>query len=520
LPEQLHKSSGALVLVIAATTVAGYARELVLAAYFGVGGTMDAFFFTLAVVQTVVDLLFIGTLSAIVVPLLSGSDLSDRNGVEAGARVLATTALVVGIAAIVLAGILSLFMSTIIDAMAPGMPAAVRVIAARMGHTLVWLVPMNALLALLSLALNARKWFILATVPYLGVHVIFVVAIVVLAPALQADALPIACLAGPAVFLPIMATRLARVGLLQPMKADFTRNTLSPLWRLARPNLLSAGLGSSIGLLMTSHLVVRAFAASQGDGAVAALGYAYKLYEVPMSLIVNPTAIIVFPILAAMHFDGQPSGFARVCRQVLTWGIIVLFPVVILTWAGSDVIVGLVLQRGRFDMAATRMTAEALRGFAPAIAFEAVVIVLYRAFLAMRRPDIPVIAAICALASLFGLLTMAGGSVLAMGLSLSGEFAVAALAQIAILALLVGRCALPEPGIVARWAVGALLALGAWRFADWYGTAGPSMQIAAAAAFFAVYVVLLAALLPDYRVQAAGAIKDVLSFSMDRTKSR
>jgi putative peptidoglycan lipid II flippase len=520
LTEQLHKSSAALVLVMAATAVAGYGRELVLASYFGVGGSMDAFFLTLAIVQSAVDLLFIGTLTATVVPLLSGADASSESGTEERARLLTTAVLVAGLAALLLAGILWAFMPAIIDAIAPGMRATVRASAARMGNTLVWLVPMNALLALLSLALNARQWFIFAAIPYLGCNVVFIIAIVVLTPVLQADALPIACLAGPAVFLPIVAARLARLGLLQPGKVDLTVRSLAPLWRLSRPNLLSAGIGSSIGLLMVSHLAVRAFAADRGEGVVAALGYAYKLYEVPMSLIVNPTAIIVFPMLAAMHLDGRPHDFGRACRQLLAWGMIVLFPVAVLTWAGADQIVGLLLRRGRFDLEAARMTADALRGFAPAIAFEAVVIVLFRAFLALRRPGVPVIVSMVALVSLVGLLAAtAGGSVLVIALSLSGAFAVAALALIAILAAAVGRRALPEADMATRWAIAALAGLGAWRLAGWGAAGSPPLQIAAAAIFLTVYLVLLLALLPDYRAHALGAIRSGLEPWTDRAKS-
>ena len=67
---------------------------------------------------------------------------------------------------------------------------------------------------------------------------------------------------------------------------------------------------------------------------------------------------------------------------------------------------------------------------------------LFRAFLGLRRPVIPVIVSIVAPASLFGLLvTSAGGSAIAM--SLSGVFAVTALAEIATLASVVGPRALP-----------------------------------------------------------------------------
>lgn len=155
------------------------------------------------------------------------------------------------------------------------------------------------------------------------------------------------------------------------------------------------------------------------------------------------------------------------------------------------------------------------------IVFEAVIVVMFRALLAMHRPNIPVIAAILAMASPIEiLLTIGRTSVLAIGLSLSGAFAVAPLTLVAALAYTVGRKALPDAGIMARWANGALAALAAWRLAGSYGIEKPLTQIAAAAILAATYNALLAVLLPGHCVQAADAIKQTLDLGLRRTKSR
>jgi peptidoglycan biosynthesis protein MviN/MurJ (putative lipid II flippase) len=101
LPNSLQKASSLLVLVTAATALAGYARELVTASRFGAGEITDAFFLTLPIVQTVVDLIFTGTLVATVVPLLSGLDRSAERS-----RALATITALVVVAALVLGAVL------------------------------------------------------------------------------------------------------------------------------------------------------------------------------------------------------------------------------------------------------------------------------------------------------------------------------------------------------------------------------------------------------------------------------
>jgi hypothetical protein len=113
---------------------------------------------------------------------------------------------------------------------------------------------------------------------------------------------------------------------------------------------------------------------------------------------------------------------------------------------------------------------------------------LFRAFLALRRPVIPVIVSIVALASLVGwLVTSAGGSAIAM----------------------------PEAGVVARWTIAALVGLGAWA-----GTSSLAMQIAAAAAFLAGYLLVLIAPLTKYWTDATGAIRSSPELWIGRAKSR
>jgi putative peptidoglycan lipid II flippase len=520
LPARLRRASRLLVLLTAAIAVSSYARELVLAAVFGVGGSMDAFFLTLAIVQTVHDLLFVGSLSAAVVPLLSGFDAGLGGHPAQRGRFVVTTALLVAILAVALAAIMWALMPQIIDLLAPRLPDAVRATAVEFGHWLAWLLPAQALVALMSLVLNARGCFVFATLPYLANNLLFIVAVALLAPMIGAQALPVACFAGPAVMLPLLAVRLARMGLLPVVPPEFSARLLAPLWRLVRPNLLSAGIGSSIGLLMVSHLILRSFAAGHGEGAVAAVSYAYRLYEVPLSLIVNPTAIVIFPLVAGMYAQSRPADIGRLCRALLVWGAVILFPVAVVACAGADMIVDLVLRRGRFAAEAARMTAEALRGFAPAIVFEAVVVVLFRVCLAMHRPGIPVIASLVALASLSGvLMATAGGPLIGLALSLSCAFGVAALALIATLFGLIGRDAVPPARVVAGWSAAALTALGAFALAAWWAADELPARLAAIAIFLASYLVAVLVLVPECRALAADLIGSGPAAHADDTTS-
>jgi putative peptidoglycan lipid II flippase len=516
LAANIKTSSLLVVLITAASAAAGYVREMIVAALYGAGPTIDAFFFSLALVQTLHDIVFIGILSATVIPLLT-HEAQAKAAAKAEFVLVATWT--TGLGAALIAAIVRLFLPAIFEALRPHLSGLDHSLTLTFANMLIWLLPANALLTLFSFVLTSERKFFLAAVPFLGNHVLFVAALTTLGSIMGERALPAACFAGPIVILPIIILQLMKSRLLLSLWPHLSARLFKLAWHMSWPSLLSAGLGSSIGLVTASHLILRSFAAGEGQGAIAALGYAYKLYEVPLSLIVNPTAMIVFPVLATMYVNGQTAQFAALSRKVLTWGLIILFPIAVISFAGADVIVDLLLRRGRFDAADARATADALRGFAPAILFEAGIIIMFRIYYASRKPAIPVAVTILTLVSLIGLTQISAGHAFidfpsALPLALSAAFALAALVLMGSLEGTFGSHVLPGAATLAGWAASAIIALGIGRWVEPAGAHGLSM-VFPIAAFLATYMILAALLLPDCRKAIADAIKRRTIVAMD-----
>jgi peptidoglycan biosynthesis protein MviN/MurJ (putative lipid II flippase) len=137
------------------------------------------------------------------------------------------------------------------------------------------------LTALFTLVLNAHDRFAVAGLVHVGNNLLFVILLVSLGSWLGTRALPIAALTGVLLTAAILGVYLVRLGLLRVLRPDPTKAFFSAVWTLSRPLLLSVGLGSAGGLLMASQLIIRAFGGNHGEGAIAALGYAFRLYQVP-----------------------------------------------------------------------------------------------------------------------------------------------------------------------------------------------------------------------------------------------
>jgi putative peptidoglycan lipid II flippase len=499
-----------LFLVTLAIAITGYLRELALAKMFGAGGEMDAFFLAIGIVQTVHDLLFAGSLSATVVPLLnSHSTAAMVDGLRERARFIVTMTLLVTITAGFLAIAIWIFLPAITDFIAPRLLPKVRDDVIAFGRVLVWLIPANGLTTLFTLVLNAHGRFILAASAYLINNLLFFAALFFFSPSMGAQSLPIAALAGPLLVLPILVIELARVGLLRPIRPDLSCRFLVSFWSLSRMILLSLGVGSTSGLLMVSHLMVRSFAAGHEEGAIAALGYAFRLYEVPLSLLANPTATVVLPTVAGLYVAGRMDQIAEVSSRILLWGLVLLFPAAFITWWDAEIIVYLLLGGGNFDSGAAAITAQALRGFAPAIMSEAVFVVFFRYFYALRKPGVTVCVSISALIVLFSLLLLTAESTfIAIPLSLAMAFSVAAVTLLALLVREVGWSALPKASQFARWLVAATLGFVVWKLA-FYLPSGDALSshLTATAFFLLAYFSGVGLLLTEARA----AVKNVIA---------
>jgi putative peptidoglycan lipid II flippase len=506
------RTSAILITTTLAVALTGYFRELLLAGLFGVGPEVDAFYFSLVLVQAFHDLLFGGVLTASVVPLLHRLDVASASSQAERARFVVTATVLVAFTAAVLAAVMRAIMPLMIVRLAPDLsPEAMR-LALPFADLLVWSIPLNAIVTLFILVLNAHNRFRVAAATYLVNNLLFIAVAYVFYGFLGAVALPVAFLGGPLLNIPLLGWRLKKMGLLRAIAPDFSRAFFKPVWVQSRSLVLSAGVGSTIGFLMASQLIARSFAAAHGEGAIAALAYAFRLYEVPISLAVNPAATMLFPAAASFYIAGQSGKVREVANSAIMWGLIILFPAVVLTFVGAKPIVHLVLERGKFDAQAAQLTSEALRGFAPAILTESVFVVFFRVFYAIHRPAWTVSIAVMSLVVLVGLLfATQKASFLFVPLSVSLSFAFSAACIVFLLIRHFGREVVPDWRDIGRWAFGAAASLLIWKAARASLPADLRGELIALLIFSIGYVAAMSLLLIEHRKLLVVSLRRIVS---------
>ncbi|MBK5225252.1 MAG: murein biosynthesis integral membrane protein MurJ [Thermoleophilia bacterium] len=372
----------------AASRVFGYIREITTAAYFGAGADMSAFDVAFLVPATVQIIIAQAALSAALIPVFAGLlEKDQRQEAWLVARTVFTlVTLIMGSIVIVCI----LFAPQIMPIFAPGYRDDPMMMAeiVRMTRLLFPIVVLLALTGIVASILNSFGHFTLPAVAPIFWNMIILAAIIFGHERLGVDALAWGILLGTvvqlAMQLPALRGRGGRLG-------------WSMAWR--NPHVRQVGalllpVSVSLGLINLNGVVDVQFASFLGTGGVAAMTFAFRLYQLPEALFAIAVGTVLFPTLSRIAARNDMDAF----RSKITLGLRVIFflliPASAFLLALHEPIVRLAYEHGRFTAENTELVSSALLFFAFGSAFSGGSTLLIRGFFSMGRPWLPTTAAI------------------------------------------------------------------------------------------------------------------------------
>ena len=371
---------------ILSSRVAGLAREVLFAFFFGSTVFAEAWRAAFRIPNVLQNLLGEGTLSASFVPVYA--ELLERGEFERAGR-FAGAAL--GILAAV-AGVLALLGATlaplIVDGVAPGYDGEVRELTVRLVRILF---PMAGVLVLSAWALGIlnshRRFFVSYVAPVLW-NLAMIATLVALGWiwAFEADDLIIAlgwgALAGGALQLAVQLPFLA--GRLRYFRLSLDPGV--PGIREAIRNFVP--VVSARGIVNLSALVELQLASFLAAGAVAILGYAQVLYILPISLFGLSVAAAELPELSRQRGQAREILAGRVSEALERVAYFVI-PSALAYLLYGDVIAAAVYQRGEYGPADSAATYAVLAAYSVGLFASASSRMLSSAFYAMRDTRTP-----------------------------------------------------------------------------------------------------------------------------------
>jgi len=359
--------------------ILGLLREVITAAWFGAGRSLDAFFVAYTLANLGRQLLAEGALSAAFVPVFS--QVLARDG-HARAEKLARQALTVILIAASLAVGVGIVLSPQLTALiAPGFDAEKGALAVAMTRAMFPFLLLISMAALAMGALNSMDcFFVPALAPALS-NAVYIITVVLCASSMGVKGLVWAVLLGGAAQLLFQWGWAAK-------KKDMLLVPARPRWNdpdLRRMMALFLPYAAGLSLNQLNPVLSRLFGSFLSDGAISMLNYSNRVIQLPLGLVVIAISQAVLPELARCVGQGDEA-FAATLRDALRFALFVILPVTLGTMLIARETVHLLFFRGAFGDEAWSGTASTLFYSAVGLPGMACSTVIMRALFARSLP--------------------------------------------------------------------------------------------------------------------------------------
>lgn len=418
----LLKASLIVTIISVLGKILGFARDAVIAAFYGADWRTDAFFFAQSmpsvIFPAVCNSLSTAFLSVYVTKSVDDNKKADQYGSKA-----ITFSFVL---AIVLSAVAIIMTPILVPLFAPGFSKDQSVLAIHLTRITMAAFVLIMAQYMLGAILSAKKLFYGAQIAALFYNLSVIIITIVLGKGQNMDALTYTVVIGHGIQI-ISLVFFARKAFKYSFSLRIFDFDTKQLVKLTLPIIL----GNSI--VQINNIVDKVLSSLFGDGAMSALSYSNTLNRFVTGVVITTLSTVIYPILTEQYSKNEKQEFSTTIRKSISLGLIGLLPVSIITTICADDIVCVVYQRGEFDENATKLTSYALMFYGMMFVFAAVQEIITRAFYGMKDTKTPLKTASIAIISnaLFSIffsrvLGMGLGGI-ALGTTLSSFFAAALL---------------------------------------------------------------------------------------------
>ncbi len=362
----------------------GFVEKILLAYFFGTGIEVDAYlvaysipFSAFIVLRDVVEPAFLPTF------LRTWRD-SERDGWRLFS--VTGTLLSVLLGAATVAGIF--LAAPLISLTAPGFSGEQRALAVHLTRLALPALLFLGLSTLTTAALHAQKRF---TLPALGQTSFRAGPLVLFLARGGTQGLALGVILGALGKLLLETLGLGRHLRRVRPSLDFSFSPVRTVGRLAAPLLVALSLSLFVG-----PLVDNAFASRVGVGGVSALAYARKIGETLTTLLPFTLGMVLLPFSAEMAAGKDREALARTLAGAVRALALIFLPVTVGLVVLREPFVRLLLERGAFTAASTRLTAGPLLFYALGLLPFALEVVVIQFYFARQDTLTPVIADVVA----------------------------------------------------------------------------------------------------------------------------
>ena len=403
--QSVARSAGVTSIAVLASRITGLVREIALAHYFGATAAYDAYLLGFRIPNLTRDLFAEGALSSAFVPTFVEALQKKSRAEAAHLANLVATAIMLVVGTLCLLGMI--FAPEMVDLLAPGFRqiAGKHELAVRLTRIMCPFLLVVALAAQAMGILNACNQFALPALsssmfnvgslavglglglvagPHLGI------------PAIEGMAWGV--LTGGCIQLFAQVPALVRSGFVFRPALDWGHAGLQQILRLMGPAILG-------NAAVQINVMVNTSFASEINGGMSWLGYAFRLMQLPLGLFGVAIGGATLPAISRSVARGDMDDFRRTLSRSLGLVFLLTIPSSAGLFVLGPSIIGALFERGEFTPYDTQQTAMALGWFALGLAGYSALKVLVPAFYALKDSRTPMIVSLASIAINYGVVS-------------------------------------------------------------------------------------------------------------------
>jgi len=351
----------------------GFAKEILVAAKFGVSGQMDAFYAAVTIPTLLINTL-LAVFNALFIPIFckfrSDEPESDR----------LTSIMVNYILVFLAAGFLLIFAGSdlIAKMIAPGLSKELLGQASKLTREISFMVLFSGMAGILATILNAKKHFTATAFSSIFVTAAIAASVLVLSGKSGVSSISYGLAAGSFLQFVFLAGALYAKGYRHKFRLFGGHAGLKGIGHLSFDFLAITVVGQ-IGTIID-----RVMASGLAQGNIAALGYADKLVRVPSQIFNSSITTAAFPFFSDHAAAGKLDELNKSLTATIRMAAFILIPATAMLIVLSKPLVKLLFERGAFTPEATALISGIFALYTLQLFFAAVAVLLSKVFFAFQ----------------------------------------------------------------------------------------------------------------------------------------
>ncbi len=408
--------------------VLGWVRSVVITTTFGLA-PLDPFNAAFRIPDLIFQLVAAGALSSALIPTIA--TLLARDETDRAWRVVSAVTNLMLVALAILAGSLVVLAPVVVPLITPGFDAAQSAKTVELTRIMLLSPILLALGSVATSVLNARGRFAASVLAPIVYNLAIIGGAVFLSGPLGVDGLAIGVVTGSACHLLVQLRPLfSGVGFRYAPRLALddpeTRRTIL----LLVPRAIGLG-GAQLQLLAATTI-----GSGLGAGAITAFQVAFTVFQIPIGVIGVPLGIVALPALSQRIASGAVDEYVSLVARSLRLMAFVMIPLTLFGIIVATPVMTLLFGYGRMTAGEVGRTAAVLAAFLVALPSESAIVVLARAFYALRDTRTPVAAALLAVVISIAISVVAGPRLGPPGLAIA--IAIASWVEALLLLVLLG----------------------------------------------------------------------------------